>query len=167
VVEQAVRVIRGAARDKSVSVRVFPDPADPVALIDERRTKQVLFNLLTNAVRYAPEGSSVDLTITQEEEEWLKVSVRDDGMGIDPADHERIFEEFVRVGPVADHPGGAGLGLPLSRRLVQLQGGEMRVDSALGTGSTFWFTVPVAHPPEEEAHVPARLAEANVGEYLN
>ena len=167
VVEQAVRVIRGSARNKSISVRVFPDEREPVAMVDDRRTKQVLFNLLTNAIRYAPEGTSVDLTVATVDEEWVKVSVHDSGVGIAPADQERIFEEFVRVGPVSDYPGGAGLGLPLSRRLVELQGGQIGVDSMPGAGSTFWFTAPIAHRPEEEQALAApSISEVTVAAYL-
>ncbi len=164
-VEQAIRVIKGTARNRRVSLRLVPAESQPVALADERRSKQILFNLLTNAARYAPEGSVVEVTV-QEEGEWITISVRDEGIGIDEADQERIFQEFVRVGPVGDYPGGAGLGLPLSRKLAELQGGRLAVKSSLGAGSTFWFTVPVAHPPEEEPQRHETLSEIRVGNYL-
>lgn len=146
--EQAARIVQGVARNGSVAIRIETDEQEPVALADERRVKQVLVNLLSNAIRYSPEGSSVDVHVSGEGE-WIKVCVRDEGIGIAPEDQERIFEEFVRAGPDRDDPERTGLGLPLSRELVKLHGGEMNVDSAPGKGSTFWFTLPVATPPEE------------------
>lgn len=156
-VEQAARVLSGLARDKGVSIRVHPERSEVVVLADEQRARQVLFNLLSNAIKYSPEGSEVDVTTTGEGEH-VRVEVKDRGIGIAPADQERIFEEFVRLNDAEDHP-GAGLGLALSRELVRAHGGEIGVDSVPGHGSAFWFTLPLARRPDEDQTASARCTE--------
>ncbi len=154
IIDQTVAVIRGTARGKNVTIRLAPGDAAPVVLVDERRVKQVLYNLLSNAVRYAPEGSSVDVSAA-EAEGWVTVRVTDRGPGIASADQERIFEEFVRAGRDQQEPTGSGLGLAISRTLVRLHGGELGVHSVEGEGSTFWFTLPVASPEPGATAAPA------------
>lgn len=153
-VEQVARVLSGLARDKGITIRVQPDQPDVVAFADEQRARQVLLNLLSNAIKYSPEGTEVDVNVSSEGGH-VRVDVRDRGIGIAPKDQERIFEEFVRLNEAEEHP-GAGLGLALSRELVQAHGGEIGVDSAPGQGSTFWFTLPLATPPDdgEAARIP-------------
>jgi signal transduction histidine kinase len=111
---------------------------------DERKVRQVLLNLLSNAVKFTADGGRIDVTAGLRKG-VVEVSVRDTGVGIAPEDHEAIFEEFRQVG--GDHAGkreGTGLGLTLARKFVELHGGQIRVESALGKGSTFTFTLPVA-----------------------
>ncbi len=152
-VEQAAKVIKGTARSAGVSIVTVPDESRPVATADERRIKQVLFNLLSNAVRYSSEGSAVRV-IVQSQDEWVTVSVVDQGVGIAEADQERVFEEFVSLGAPGQNPGGAGLGLPLSRNLVRMHGGELELDSKEGEGSTFRFRLPIARNPEGDGERP-------------
>ena len=109
---------------------------------DERRIRQVIFNLLSNAVKFTPTGGHVDLKSAQVDGEVL-VSVADTGPGIAPEDQERIFEEFQQTGVGAGQREGTGLGLALSKRLVELHGGRIWVDSEPGKGSTFVFTLPL------------------------
>jgi signal transduction histidine kinase len=108
---------------------------------DERRLRQVIFNLLSNAVKFTPAGGSVDMRATQLNGE-VRVSVSDTGPGIAEEDRERIFEEFQQTEAGIEQREGTGLGLALSRRLVELHGGRIWVDSELGKGSTFVFTLP-------------------------
>src|SRR5439155_12150185 len=109
---------------------------------DERRIRQVIFNLLSNAVKFTPEGGSVEVSAVQEDGE-VRVAVRDTGPGIAPEDRERIFEEFQQADLGGeDRPEGTGLGLALSKRLVELHGGRIWVESEPGKGSTFVFTLP-------------------------
>jgi signal transduction histidine kinase len=164
-VEQAAKIIRGTARNQGISIRIALDDGDPVALADERRVKQVLFNLLTNAVKYSPEGSGIEAAV-ESDAEWITVRVTDQGVGIAADDQERIFEEFVRVGPRGAHPGGAGLGLPLSRQLVLLHGGQMGLRSEPGEGSSFWFTLPVAQP-QGPVGQPGSIADIHADRYLH
>jgi signal transduction histidine kinase len=102
----------------------------------------VIFNLLSNAVKFTPAGGSVDVSALQANGE-VRVEVADTGPGIAPEDQERIFEEFQQTEAGAAQREGTGLGLALSKRLVELHGGRIWVESELGEGSTFVFTLPV------------------------
>jgi len=108
---------------------------------DERRIKQVIFNLLSNAVKFTPTGGEVDVSAIRVNGE-VRVSVADNGPGIAPGDHERIFEEFQQTDAGLERLEGTGLGLALSKRLVELHGGRIWLESELGKGSTFVFTLP-------------------------
>ena len=101
----------------------------------------MVFNLLSNAVKFAPAGGVIDVSAAQVDGE-VRVSVRDDGPGIAPEDQMRIFEEFQQAAAGKQQREGTGLGLALSKRLVELHGGHIWVDSELGKGSTFAFTLP-------------------------
>jgi signal transduction histidine kinase len=118
------------------------DPAIGKWLADERKFKQVVLNLLSNAVKFTPQGGSVELR-ARIEEGWLVVSVRDTGIGISPDERAAIFKEFHQVRTVgsAKHE-GTGLGLSLSRRLVELHHGTLTVESEPGRGSTFTARFP-------------------------
>src|SRR6185295_9477785 len=119
-------------------------PADlPQIETDLAKFKQVLFNLLSNAVKFAPEDRPIAIE-ARLEEGAITVAVRDEGIGIDEAHHRLIFEEFRQVDASARREfGGTGLGLALVKKFVELQGGQVRVESRLGEGSTFLFTLPV------------------------
>ncbi len=111
---------------------------------DERKVRQILLNLLSNAVKFTADGGRIDVGAALHDG-VAQIWVRDTGVGIAPEDHAAIFEEFRQVG--GDHVGkreGTGLGLTLARKFVELHGGRIWVDSAVGEGSTFTFTLPVA-----------------------
>jgi signal transduction histidine kinase len=110
---------------------------------DERKVKQILLNLLSNAVKFTPEGGRVGLTATAAEG-VLTIAVSDTGIGIAPEDQAAIFEEFRQVGrDDARTQEGTGLGLTLAKKFVELHGGRIWVQSQVGQGSTFTFTLPV------------------------
>ena len=109
---------------------------------DARRIRQVVFNLLSNAVKFTPAGGSVEVSSAKQNGEVL-ISVKDTGPGIASADQERIFEEFQQTEVGAEQREGTGLGLALSKKLVELHGGRIWVESQPGQGSTFTFTLPV------------------------
>ena len=113
----------------------------------------VLSNLISNALKYSPAGAPVDLMVSTEEEHAV-VSVRDRGMGIPPAEQEKIFDRFYQVesGHVRTS-GGVGLGLYIARRLVAAMTGTLWVESEPGHGSTFSFRLPLASLPEPELTV--------------
>jgi signal transduction histidine kinase len=123
----------------TVTMRV----ADDVDTIDadELKFKQVVLNLVTNAVKFTPDGGSVAIRADRERTE-LVVTVADTGIGVPPEDQQRIFESFQQGGRGAPTEEGTGLGLSLSRRMVELFGGRMWLDSTPGVGSTFGFSVP-------------------------
>jgi signal transduction histidine kinase len=118
--------------------------ADGVAAVraDERKIKQVLLNLLSNALKFTPEGGRVEVRAAMAGAS-VEVSVADTGVGIAPEDQEAVFEEFRQVGAAEKKAEGTGLGLALSRKFVELHGGRIWVESEPGRGSTFTFALPV------------------------
>jgi signal transduction histidine kinase len=110
---------------------------------DERKFKQIMLNLLTNAVKFTPEGGTVTMAAERIDGNYV-FSVMDTGIGIAPEDHGKVFEEFRQVGTdYARKAEGTGLGLTLTRKLVQLHGGEIRLESELGKGAKFTFNLPI------------------------
>src|SRR2546426_4706388 len=142
--ERGAGIVRERATREDVRVSVSSDPGADTVIGDERRIRQVVINLLSNAVKFAPAGSTGDVAAARVDGE-VRVSVSDSGPGIAPEDQVRIFEEFQQAAAGREQREGTGLGLALSRRLVELHGGHIWVDSEIGKGSTFVFTLPV--PP--------------------
>jgi signal transduction histidine kinase len=142
--ERGVVIVRERALREDVRITLSSDPGVDTVTGDERRIRQVLFNLLSNAVKFAPAGSSVNVAAARVDGE-VRVSVKDSGPGIAVEDQVRIFEEFQQAAAGKEQREGTGLGLALSRRLVELHGGHIWVDSEVGKGSTFVFTLPT--PP--------------------
>jgi signal transduction histidine kinase len=127
---------RGITLGQSVDERLGPIRGD------ERKVKQVLLNLLSNALKFTPEGGRIDVG-AEVRDGVAEVSVKDTGVGIAPEDQEAVFEEFRQVGTADKKVEGTGLGLALSRKFIELHGGKIWVTSALGAGSTFTFTLPL------------------------
>jgi signal transduction histidine kinase len=109
---------------------------------DERKVKQVLLNLLSNALKFTPEGGQIDVS-ARLQDGAAEIAVADTGVGIAPEDQDAVFEEFRQVGTADKKVEGTGLGLALSRKFIELHGGRIWVQSELGRGSTFSFTLPV------------------------
>jgi signal transduction histidine kinase len=129
---------RASRAGVALGLRVVPE--DMVVEADERRVRQVVFNLLSNAIKFTPREGRVDVS-AEVRDGHVEIAVADSGTGIVQADLERIFEEFDQGG--THRVDGTGLGLPLSRKFVELHGGRLWVESVLGAGSTFRFTLPV------------------------
>jgi signal transduction histidine kinase len=157
--EDLLVTIRPMAEERGCELRLERRDCATRLRTDPRRLRQILLNLLSNATKFAagrpvtvwcepvPHGGAVPGSRQRRTgiQRWtggdaVVVAVRDDGPGIAPADHERIFEEFVQLPGTT--PGGTGLGLPISRRLAELLGGTLTVESAPGRGSTFYVTLP-------------------------
>jgi signal transduction histidine kinase/DNA-binding response OmpR family regulator len=118
-------------------------PGIPTLYMDEGKISQVLRNLISNALKFTRKGH-IHVTAAQQEDGWIVFRVADTGIGIAPEDQERIFEEFIQIeGEMQSQVKGTGLGLPLSRKLTELLGGTLSVESAPGKGSTFTARVPV------------------------
>jgi signal transduction histidine kinase len=139
--EGGVVMVRERATRDGVQVALTALPDADVVTGDERRIRQVVFNLLSNAVKFTPAGGAVDVSAARANGE-MRVSVADTGPGIAAEDHKRIFEEFQQTQAGVEQREGTGLGLALSKQLVELHGGRIWVDSKLGQGSTFVFTLP-------------------------
>jgi signal transduction histidine kinase len=139
--ERGVVMVRERATKEGVQVELASVDGVDIVTGDERRIRQVIFNLLSNAVKFTPAGGSVGVRAARVAGE-VRVSVADMGPGLAVEDHERIFEEFQQTEAGIEQREGTGLGLALSKRLVELHGGRIWVDSQLGKGSTFVFTLP-------------------------
>jgi signal transduction histidine kinase len=139
--DQGVVVVRERASNDGVRIVVSADQDADVVEGDARRIQQVIFNLLSNAVKFTPAGGAVDVTTARVNGE-VRISVADTGPGVAPEDHERLFDEFQQAEAGIEQREGTGLGLALSKRLVELHGGRIWVESELGHGSTFVFTLP-------------------------
>jgi signal transduction histidine kinase/ActR/RegA family two-component response regulator len=142
VIEQALALVRERAALHRIELAVEIDPSLDVVESDERRFKQVLLNLLSNAVKFTPDGGHVVVRASRAEHR-LTVTVSDDGIGIPLEDQERIFESFQQGRRGAWREEGTGLGLTLCRRIVALLGGVMTLQTEVGSGSTFAFTIPL------------------------
>jgi signal transduction histidine kinase len=143
--ENAITLVRERAQRGGVALRLDTDPGLGAFRGDERKLKQVVLNLLSNAVKFTPRGGTVDVA-AKRADGAVEIAVRDTGQGIAPEDHEAIFEAFRQVGTDATRKReGTGLGLALTRRFVELHGGTIRVESAVGKGSTFTVRLPMRH----------------------
>ena len=140
--ERSAVMVRERAADAGIRLSVEPGPGAELVRADERRVRQVVFNLLANAVKFTPPGGSVTVA-TERAGGEVRVSVTDTGPGVAPDDRERIFEEFQQTDLGARQRVGTGLGLALSRRLVELHGGRIWVEAGPGGGSRFVFTLPL------------------------
>jgi signal transduction histidine kinase len=127
------------------TIKVNTDHTSLIADIDPGRIEQVLINLIGNAIKYSPEGGPVDINIRQKiAESMVEISVQDKGIGIPQRQHAQIFGRFMRADNASAWGiGGTGLGLYLSRELVEQHGGHLWFESMEGTGSTFFFTLPL------------------------
>ena len=152
VFETVQGTLRPLAAQKAIEFQV--DRADGIAPfpMDAARIKQVLVNLVGNAIKFTPERGRVWVRATAENG-TVQVEVGDTGPGIAPEDHERIFQEFQQAQTArgAGKPEGTGLGLTLARRFVELHGGRLWVESQVGVGSRFYFTLPTPLPPSHSA----------------
>jgi signal transduction histidine kinase len=120
-------------------------PAEGAIHADPLRLRQVLDNLISNAVKFSPKGSTVTVVAERSGTDW-KISVRDEGPGLKEADRASLFQEFSKLS--ARPTGGeksTGLGLAIVKQVVLAQGGTIDVDSTPGKGATFWFTLPASH----------------------
>jgi signal transduction histidine kinase len=129
--------------EKKLAFKVELPPDLPTGRGDGRRLTQVLLNLASNAIKFTDEGEvTISASMTGGS---FKLAVRDTGPGIDPADQDRIFEEFQQADNSATkRKGGSGLGLSIARRIVDMHGGRLWVESTIGSGATFFFTVPIS-----------------------
>ncbi|MBI3373190.1 MAG: HAMP domain-containing protein [Betaproteobacteria bacterium] len=140
--EGANTLVRERAARHSIALSLEIETGLDMVRGDERKLKQVMLNLLSNAVKFTPDAGAIRV-IARSAEGAIEVSVSDSGVGISPQDQALVFEEFRQVGgDSARKAEGTGLGLALAKKFVELHGGTMRLESALGRGSTFTFTLP-------------------------
>jgi signal transduction histidine kinase len=143
--KSAVSSVESLAREKGLRLYVTAPPSLPTGYGDERRISQVVLNLLGNAIKFT-EAGEVEVRAALQGDHFA-VAVRDTGPGIADGDQQRIFEEFQQADDsLTREKGGTGLGLAIARKIVELHGGRIWVESALGAGATFTFSLPLKAP---------------------
>ena len=129
------------AEQKGITLQLEVDAEDTVLNADRTRIRQILWNIVGNAIKFTDQGS-ITLTVDKPDED-LRFRVADTGIGIEPDSLSLIFDHFSQIEPGnRESTGGTGLGLSISKRLVELHGGQIMVESEPGRGSTFTFTIP-------------------------
>jgi signal transduction histidine kinase len=161
-VEEAVDAVRPLATAGGLRIVVKAHGAGLVTC-DERRVRQVLYNLLSNAIKYSHGGK---ITVTaRRSDSRIRVCVSDEGIGIDPEDHQRIFGEFTQLDSSMSRAGqGTGLGLALTKRFVESHRGRIWVESELGQGSRFYFTLPLRQAAEGDEATETATSHAHPGQ---
>jgi two-component system sensor histidine kinase BarA len=137
-------ILRPLAEQKHLLLLAGVAPDVPIIRTDPGKLQQVLYNFLSNAIKFSPIGGRIDLNAQREGEERIRITVTDRGEGIDADKQQLIFEKFRQID--ASHTrthGGTGLGLAISKELVTLLGGSIGVRSTVGQGATFWVLIPL------------------------
>jgi signal transduction histidine kinase len=142
-IEELLSTVGPVAESSGTALDVSEDGCRGPIITDPRRVRQILLNLVSNAIKFGA-GKPVKIRCNQRDAGWMELEVADMGMGIPAEDLPRIFDEFVQLPNSAE--GGTGLGLPISRRLAQLLGGELQAESTPGAGSLFRLRLPAVHP---------------------
>lgn len=146
VVEECSELVASIARQQQISISLMSDIEQPWATADRVRVKQIILNLLTNAIKYNVLGGQIEIQISAPAAGKLRISVSDNGQGIAENRHDKIFEPFERLGAEDSGVEGSGLGLAICRQLAERMDGELGFCSVEGKGSTFWLQLPLATP---------------------
>ena len=143
-IDDIIDFVKKPAEKKRISLSRHDMPSSLVIRADRSYLEQILINLLDNAIKYTPEGGSVNVSAIEKDSKDIQFSIEDNGIGIPKEDLSRIFERFYRVDKGRSKElGGTGLGLSIVKHLVQAHGGRVWVESQLGKGSIFYFTLPI------------------------
>jgi signal transduction histidine kinase/CheY-like chemotaxis protein len=165
IVEDVRQMVHSAVESKGLQLVIDVAPDLPMLYLDRTRIRQVMLNLVTNALRFTRKGS-ITIRVRQDSPDWIKVEVIDTGVGIAKEDQAKVFTEFRQVGNQNWQRGeGSGLGLSIGRRFIQMHGGDISVESELGKGSNFYFTLPVHQQVDSlEEGYQAMTTQPNNGE---
>ncbi|MGA0869060.1 MAG: sensor histidine kinase [Planctomycetota bacterium] len=156
VVRQALGGFEVTARDRAITLLAALPDAPRVARIDRSEVRRAVQALVENALKFTRDGGHVTVTVQDTNAEQLEIAVRDDGVGIEPRYHGRIFEKFFQVeDPLTRHHGGSGLGLFFVKNIVEAHGAAVRVESDLGRGARFSFELPIHREAGSDACVDA------------
>jgi len=149
-IEAAIRPLQLPFQEKGIALEVSVESTVPEVAVDQMQITSVIVNLVNNALRYTDTGGRVSVTATMEEDA-VHVCVADNGRGIPPESLNSIFDKFVQVKQPADTtPGSVGLGLAIAKERVKMHGGEIWVESKVGRGSQFYFTLPLQRNSEDQ-----------------
>jgi PAS domain S-box-containing protein len=145
--EEVAEHLKALAAEKLIRIEV--PSADPSVTVwaDRDKVTQVLMNLIGNAVKFTPQGGKITVAVEKNGNDYIQISVADTGPGILPEERNRIFSKFYQVANIEKQkPKGSGLGLAISKALVEMHGGKIWMESEIGRGSTFYFTLPAQQP---------------------
>ena len=145
-IEEVIENFRGMATERGLSLTMIPAPCLPLVRGDRDKISQVLTNLVHNAIKFTPPRGIVSISVGQKDDQWVEVCVEDTGCGIPNEELQTIFERFYRSPSGPHESRGAGLGLAITKNLVDLHGGQIWVRSIEGKGTKFFITFPVAGP---------------------
>ena len=151
VIEQTLGLVAPLAAARDIALTRDGTIAAPPVLGDTTRLRQILVNLLGNAIKYNHRGGHVALSIERRDATTVRIAVVDDGPGIAPERVERLFQPFERLGAESGPVEGSGIGLALSRHLAEAMGGRMGVQTQAGLGATFWIDMPLGEAPDGDA----------------
>src|SRR3990172_8921515 len=158
VISECQAMMEPQAQQRGISM-TFPQLDIPYYVnTDRTRVKQVLINLLSNAIKYNRERGTVEVTCTAHSPERIRISIKDTGQGLPPEKLAQLFQPFNRLGQESSAEEGTGIGLVMSKRVVELMGGVIGVESTVGVGSVFWFELPLTPAP----HLAGAGAESTV-----
>jgi PAS domain S-box-containing protein len=153
VVKEVVESLGSVAAEKLINFEIKTADNDLTAWADPDRVAEVLTNLLGNAIKFSPTGGNVTVSLARSRNNWVKVSITDTGTGIRPEEANRIFDKFYQVShPEQPKATGTGLGLPIAKALVEMHGGRIWLESQVGHGSVFSFTLPAEQPLKLDLH---------------
>lgn len=153
VVKEVVESLGSVAAEKLINFEIKTADNDLTAWADPDRVAEVLTNLLGNAIKFSPTGGNVTVSLARSGNNWVKVSITDAGTGIRPEEANRIFDKFYQVShPEQPKATGTGLGLPIAKALVEMHGGRIWLESQVGHGSVFSFTLPAEQPLKLDLH---------------
>jgi signal transduction histidine kinase len=158
---EVANTLKPVAEEKQIGLEVANTHGHPIVWADRDKITQVLHNLIGNAIKFTPDRGRVTITFEMINEAWLEVAVADTGPGVAPQEASRIFDEFYQITqPGRQKSQGVGLGLAISKKLVEMHGGRIEVESFVGRGSKFSFTVPARNDARAER---ARIEEDRYG----
>jgi len=162
IIENALLITQALAKEKDLKIEFKATENPPVVTCDKDRLVQVTTNLLSNSIKFTPEGGKVTLGVkivneskSDDKSDTVIVSVTDSGIGIAPENHAAVFEKFKQVGDtLTDKPKGTGLGLPICKEIIEHYNGKIWVESELGKGATFAFSLPLVYSEKVEELLP-------------
>jgi two-component system, NarL family, sensor histidine kinase BarA len=160
VFEGLINLLKPLAEAKGLNIVAAAAAEVPIIQTDPAKLQQVLYNFLSNAIKFSPRGGRVDLTAAMEGAEFVRITVTDQGPGIEPEKHDVIFEKFRQIdGSVTRQHSGTGLGLAISKELTALLGGTIGVSSDPGRGASFWIVLPLRiQPGQRDLHEKMEVA---------
>ncbi|WP_348945536.1 ATP-binding protein [Chitinibacter sp. FCG-7] len=148
-IHEVVELTQVLAKDKGITLSIDPVPTDCYVLADVRRLRQMLLNLISNAIKYNRPAGTVYVSVEQGEHEHWQIKVRDTGVGISAADQAQLFSAFSRVGKAQTLVEGTGIGLAFTQKLAQLMQGKIGLSSEPDVGSCFWIELPMSRAPDQ------------------